>query len=107
MEHTRDTDVLQICLDGLSYGSTISVLFGWETERNSFASVLAKFTFLQLSGNGSKPDADLQRRVVQGEHLQQDWYQQLQKIDDPIQACKLVIKVVNEAKEKLTYDWQI
>jgi brefeldin A-inhibited guanine nucleotide-exchange protein len=101
MEHTKDTDVLQVCLDGLSYGSTIAVLFGWETERNSFASVLAKFVFSQANSN-SKNDTDLQRRIVQGEHLQQEWYQQLQKSEDPIQSCKSVIKVVHEAKEKLT-----
>lgn len=87
----QEVEILHLCLDSLAFGTVISIMLGLETERQAFARVLAKITFIERNRGTStgsvplppfaylrRPDsskaATLPKRIIAGEHLKQEWY---------------------------------
>jgi hypothetical protein len=68
-----DVELLQVCLDGLAYGSSIAIALGLPTERQAFSRQLAKLTFTEKNRDSAKAN-NMRLRLVQGEHLKQEWY---------------------------------
>jgi len=46
------------------------------------------------------------KKIINGDHLKQDWYKplNLQSEKKPHDACKVVLKVQNEVKQKISYE---
>jgi len=102
-ENSRDVEVLHACLDGLGYGTAIAIMLGLPTERQAFARILAKITFVETyraDHPDSKVNAELPKLLIMGEHLQQDWYKplELQCENAPEGACKMILEVGQRTK---------
>lgn len=99
-----DIDVLHLCLDGLSYGACVAILLGLETENKAFAMQLAKIIFVERSKKEGTGQAALNRKLMSGEHLKQEWYRplNLQSEKHPGKACKVVLKVTRDIKQVIT-----
>lgn len=67
---SKSPKTLSDCLDGLKYILSSSVLLCRPNEIDSFVPLLAKITFSQ---SFSGTNEDLQRSIIKGSHLSQDW----------------------------------
>ena len=115
VETSVDVDVLHCCLDGLMYGSCIAVLLGLSMERQAYSRVLAKLTFMEravgtfsfaslLLRSASDVDtADCQRRIVEGEHLKEEWFRSLNLYAErnPPRALSIVQSTVRDTQRRV------
>eukprot|EP00457_Paulinella_chromatophora_P000780 gb/GEZN01000780.1/.p1 GENE.gb/GEZN01000780.1/~~gb/GEZN01000780.1/.p1 ORF type:complete len:1153 (-),score=168.85 gb/GEZN01000780.1/:253-3216(-) len=104
LDHTKDVEVMHLCLDGLAYGATVSIRLELETERKGFTELLAKVVFSEMN----KDDPKLKEKIIQGHHLLQDWYKRLgiQSERKPTQACKVVLEKHQQIKKRISYEHQ-
>jgi len=99
LESTDDVDALSLCIDGLTYAASISIVLGLVTERQAFASLLAKIYFCEKNCNDDR--ATLRRRIASGEHQKVDWYRTLNLLCErnPADACRKLSDMANITKE--------
>jgi hypothetical protein len=99
-----DVEIFHLCLDGLSYGASVAILLGLETENKAFSMQLAKITFVERSKKEGMGLAVLNRKLMGAEHLKQEWYRPLNLTSEkhPGKACKVVLKVTREIKHLIT-----
>jgi len=100
-----DVELLQVCLDGLAYGSSIAIALGLPTERQAFSRQLAKLTFTERNRESNKAN-NMRLRLVQGEHLKQEWYRPFNLMCEksPARACRVVFDVAHDLKQKINYE---
>lgn len=102
---TGDVDLLHVCLDGLAYGSAIAICLGLPTERQAFSRQLAKITFIERNRESIK-SSNMHLRIVQGEHLKQEWYRPFNLMceKNPVRACHIVVECTHDIKQKINYE---
>ena len=99
-----DVELLFICLEGLTYGASVAIALGLPTERQAFSRQLAKITFIERNRESIKAQ-NMHLRIVQGEHLKQEWYRPFNLMCDksPGRACRLVFDTAFNIKQKINY----
>lgn len=105
LNHTKDVDVLQVCLDGLSYGSCIAIMLGLETERVAFTREIALVTYKESKRHQLDP-SEVVKDIVNGAHEKQSWYTPLKmqcKLQ-PVSACKVILTISRETKQRLSHE---
>lgn len=104
-ENERIERVLHICLDGLAYGCVIGIIQSFTKEFQAFASSLAKLSWIQ-ENVGVTPLETFRQSLQRNEWLKQDWHRRLnlQSQKEPQHACRNVLKVALEAKQKTTFE---
>jgi hypothetical protein len=103
IDNTSDVDVLQVCLDGLSYGACVAIMLQMHSERNAFMQVMTKVAFRETFA-GSREQYN--RALATHEHLNLDWNKAvtLQSRADPAGACRTLVMAVHDVKQKLSFE---
>uniref|UniRef100_A0A6A7G2U5 Brefeldin A-inhibited guanine nucleotide-exchange protein n=1 Tax=Hirondellea gigas TaxID=1518452 RepID=A0A6A7G2U5_9CRUS len=103
LQHSKDTEVLGACLDGLKFGATISIRLGSIEELESYANILSQFIFAE--DNKFKDASEISRLILKGEHQKVEWFQALKEsaLEMPEEACKLFSSLVNNMKSRVVY----
>ena len=85
LEDCEDMEVINLCLEGFKHAIRISCTFYMETERNTFVTSLAKFTFLNNLREMKQRNVEsiktlLEISLTDGNYLQDCWLQVLRCI---------------------------
>ena len=101
---SADLDVLNSTMDGLAYGTVISIQSNLTTERMAFTEPLAVITYLGL--NVSSEKSKLTESFARGDHLKQDWYKPYNLLSEkhPLRACQVILNVAKKAKLNISYE---
>eukprot|EP01114_Cavostelium_apophysatum_P013913 TRINITY_DN3475_c0_g1_i1.p1 TRINITY_DN3475_c0_g1~~TRINITY_DN3475_c0_g1_i1.p1 ORF type:complete len:1736 (+),score=542.67 TRINITY_DN3475_c0_g1_i1:271-5478(+) len=85
LEHSDDPEVISLCLEGFKHAIHVSCTFFLETQRNTFVTSLAKFTFLSNPREMRQKNIESIKSLVEiarteANYLQDSWFQVLQCI---------------------------
>lgn len=102
-QDARDVQTKHLCLDGLAFCSTLSIILRHTMERTAFTSILAKMYFIEKHRHSKKSADDIPKRLMQGDHLNLEWYRplNLQSERNPASACGVLLKTANETKQRV------
>jgi Sec7 domain/FYVE zinc finger/Mon2/Sec7/BIG1-like, HUS domain/PH domain len=75
IEHTTDTRLVQLCMDGFKHALRISMRVGVRQEQRALGTSLARFVFVNNNrlSKSPKSELDINRALVTGEHTKLDW----------------------------------
>lgn len=100
---SRAVDVIAVCLDGIKYGCCAAIILEEEDKTMEFAKLLARLSY-QESFTGT--EEQLQKDLLAGEHLDQEWLEDLRDIasKDVKSACRKVNSVASRVRRKVLFD---